>query len=1515
MKTKKIEKIVSLLLCTLLLPFPTIFANDNYNTIDGYEHDAQLNQSIIAGINEIDEILELENIEAYDKGISIYEQHIADEANKIELIPVSEEELQSLNYAYNNKIKLNEYPFEFKVISINGNSALIELLTYVNDYEFSISIPEVKGDIHYEKASQYNKSANNSQYISLFTDTEYTFNFVEIIGETKNTYIGNTKLISDDFTSENSSRSEFYNADSIIVKTYDIYEYQSYKEDLSIESIESNMVKSGAALLSAGTKYEVESNNTYSSATVTYDDYDNYGKISAAGDVDWWRVSFSSACEANFWLGNIPSGCDYDIELYSSNGTSVLRTSAKSGTADELITYTVSANVNYYIRVYGFNSCYSNQYYWLRAANASTSSGNAGDSFEPNDTTSNATILGNSPNGALTANIHIRSDVDLYRFNMTSAINFSVYLSNIPAGCDYDLQLLNSSGSVIYSSSASGTNVENIDQTLPVGTYYIKVFSYSGYNAASYYTLTMSVYNPGGGSTGGDQYEPNESTGNARSININSTISANIHSTTDTDFFRITVTHTMTVPLVLSNIPSGCDYDLRLLNSMGSVIATSTAGGNANENISISLTQGTYFIQVYAYSGYNASSNYSLSVAGGGGTGGGGDNYEPNNTQSSATLLVNQPTGVLNASIHVANDIDYYVFALTSISNVTITLSNVPSNCRYSASIRNSSGTVISNVIYSGLGTNSGTTTVNSLPVGTYYIVVEPNSGYSATTNYRLDVATVINSSSGGDSYEPNNTISLAKAISASSNPNAYIEATLHNTNDIDYYKFTLTATRQISINLSNIPAGCDYELELLNSNDIVVTASVMGGTYPENINITLNSGTHYIRVRSHSGSSSTGKYKLNVYSDSDDNEYNDTLETATLLGTLDENSYASHSPGFVSPNSIGMDNKSIDKNSDVDTKGSFIALNSRFFSISDKISFVNDVDIYKFTAYSGKTFDVELSNIPGSYNYMFSILNSSGQTVYTTPSGSAVSKTGNYTPPVTGTYYVRVWSNSGYSNNDANKYSLVISVRDEYESNNTFSNATSATSINRATINIKNDVDYYKFTVQNPSNVSIDLTNIASGCNYTMQLYNSNYTLITTAAQSGSVNKNITQTLNADTYYVKVYSNGTCSGQYYSLNISANASVDVINKIFAIENLSSGKVVNIHFSNDDNGVMVNQCSYDDTMGVQYKFVYDAYVGAYTINPLCSSYGYNRSLYKSGNSLILSNATPKTYWDIISVGAGQYNIKIHNGTEYLTSSGTSITLSNQTNNNDQKWLLNEIDSFPITISTNISNGNIEVVLNNLAENKKIIPMSSASSMTIYLLYYKTHAINIEKENYTRVISPTHITSSNAGQTINFNLIPRNNLPSYGAPLSYNSSNISSIFGWRNYNINSPTLDYHTGVDIARPLDTQVKSISNGDISINRFVDGCGNTVQVSTGTYFITYMHLNYSDIPQTQNSINQNNNIGKVGNTNYLPNSPYYNPNMGYHLHLSISTSTSVSKGNSNQYNTDFLDPLMFIQ
>lgn len=114
----------------------------------------------------------------------------------------------------------------------------------------------------------------------------------------------------------------------------------------------------------AGTKYETESNNTRGTANITYDDYDNYGKISSNSDIDYWKFSFGTTGMANIYLGNIPSGCNFNLHLYSSSGT-LMAYSANSSNSAELVKCRVVSGITYYAKI-SSSSGSSNSYYLFR---------------------------------------------------------------------------------------------------------------------------------------------------------------------------------------------------------------------------------------------------------------------------------------------------------------------------------------------------------------------------------------------------------------------------------------------------------------------------------------------------------------------------------------------------------------------------------------------------------------------------------------------------------------------------------------------------------------------------------------------------------------------------------------------------------------------------------------------------------------------------------------------------------------------------------------------------------------------------------------------------------------------------------------------------------------------------------------------------------------------------------------------------------------------------------------------
>jgi hypothetical protein len=99
--------------------------------------------------------------------------------------------------------------------------------------------------------------------------------------------------------------------------------------------------------------YDISTNGTVSGAATIPFNTDIKGLISPSADIDYYKFVITTGGTATITLSTLPA--DYDIRLYSSNGTTQLAISQNGGTTSETITRTYTAGT-YYVRVYGYNN-------------------------------------------------------------------------------------------------------------------------------------------------------------------------------------------------------------------------------------------------------------------------------------------------------------------------------------------------------------------------------------------------------------------------------------------------------------------------------------------------------------------------------------------------------------------------------------------------------------------------------------------------------------------------------------------------------------------------------------------------------------------------------------------------------------------------------------------------------------------------------------------------------------------------------------------------------------------------------------------------------------------------------------------------------------------------------------------------------------------------------------------------------------------------------------------------------
>jgi photosystem II stability/assembly factor-like uncharacterized protein len=135
--------------------------------------------------------------------------------------------------------------------------------------------------------------------------------------------------------------------------------------------------------------------------------------------------------------------------------------------------------------------------------------------------------------------------------------------------------------------------------------------------------------------------------------------------------------------------------------------------------------------------------------------------------------------------------------------------------------------------------------------------------------------------SSANDTYEPNDVQNSAHALSSPGTYDSYIWTDI----DADWYRFNVSTLGPVTINLDNIPAGADYDLELYSGSGQLIGGSWWSGNTAEQIQFyPTQTGDYYIKIYGYDKSYSNQKaYRFTV-------SYNGSPGSGQLYGTVRDN-------------------------------------------------------------------------------------------------------------------------------------------------------------------------------------------------------------------------------------------------------------------------------------------------------------------------------------------------------------------------------------------------------------------------------------------------------------------------------------------------------------------------------------------------------------------------------------------------------------------------------------------------
>ena len=447
---------------------------------------------------------------------------------------------------------------------------------------------------------------------------------------------------------------------------------------LAASSVTSSSATVSWSAVTAATSYAVDyklnSSGTWTSfSTAQTGTSANLSGLSSSSLYDW-RVSATcpsgtTAATASQFTTTAPAACNAPAGLSSSaltaNSATVSWTAA-SGAVSYAVDYKLNtsgtwtsfstAQTGTSANLTGLSA--SSLYDWRVTTNCSSGSSTAAaaqftttaastcaTAFEPNETqATSAAITSGVTNSAA---ISTTTDIDYYKITTTATSNI-VYNLVGPSGVDYDLTIYNSAGTQI-GSGAGSTATETVSLTgQAAGTYYIKVFGYSGANSATCYTIKATATTATGGCQSAYDASTNGTTAGAAVIPFNTNITGLISPSADIDHYKFTITTGGTITLSLTTLPA--DYDLKLLNSAGTQVAISQNGSTTSESISYTAAAGVYYAQVFGYNGANnAATCYTLKVQLGTATK--QQDIQFTNTKGSIKVYPNPASNLLQVSV------------------------------------------------------------------------------------------------------------------------------------------------------------------------------------------------------------------------------------------------------------------------------------------------------------------------------------------------------------------------------------------------------------------------------------------------------------------------------------------------------------------------------------------------------------------------------------------------------------------------------------------------------------------------------------------------------------------------------------------------------------------------------------------------------------------------------------------------------------------------------------------------
>ena len=319
-------------------------------------------------------------------------------------------------------------------------------------------------------------------------------------------------------------------------------------------------------------------------------------------------------------VGNIffdISNTNFTITAGSNCGTPIgLSSSSITNTTATVSWTTVSGAVSYDV---DYKAASSGT--WINAATATTATSanlgglTQGTLYDWRVRTNCASESSSYSQAQFTTTAPCNAPTGLASSSVTSS-SATVSWTAVSGAASYDVDYkLNSSGT--WTNAATGTTGTsvNLSGLTASSLYDWRVRANCGANGSSGYSQAQFTTAAASVCPGPYDVSTNGTRSGAATIPFNTDIKGLVNPSNDNDYYRFVITTGGTITMTLTTLPA--NYHLRLLNSSGSTLQTSSNSGTNNETINRTVTAGTYYARVYPSNSnqWNATNCYTLRVA------------------------------------------------------------------------------------------------------------------------------------------------------------------------------------------------------------------------------------------------------------------------------------------------------------------------------------------------------------------------------------------------------------------------------------------------------------------------------------------------------------------------------------------------------------------------------------------------------------------------------------------------------------------------------------------------------------------------------------------------------------------------------------------------------------------------------------------------------------------------------------------------------------------------------------